>query len=274
MPVEQDVLEQVIAEVCKNNSYARIDSTLLQKIAAQELGKRKSIKEAVKETRSKLHQIGTVYLNSSSIPLPELSAITPEQRRDQEFQKAWCLPYLSQHASTRERLPFLNEYYQTIFQQLPPVKQVLDLACGLNPLCRPWMPLAPEAAYTAWDIFSDVIALINTFFLGFGYKGQAELHDLTSTLPTQAWQVVFLLKTLPCLEQIQKGYGEILLRQLNAEVLVISFPSKSLGGKNKGMAAHYDAYLQAILDESKYTYSSLSFPNESVYILKKRAPHA
>ena len=272
MPVDDVILEKVIAEVCKNASYARIDGTLVRKIAMQELEKRKSPKEAVKATRSKLHQVGTVYLDSVAIKPPPIASSI--QTIDIAAQKAWCRPYLQQHISTRERLPFLDEFFSAIFAVLPPVHRVLDLACGLTPLCRPWMPLAADVPYTGWDIFSDVIEIVNTFFRRYGYAGQAEVHDLTGDIPLEKADVVFLLKTLPCLEQLQKGFGEQLLKTLQANTLVISFPAKSLGGRNKGMVSHYDAYLQGILDETLWQVDTLPFPNETVYVLQKRALHA
>ena len=272
MPVEEALLQKVIAEVCKNASYARIDADLVRKVAAQELEKRKSVKEAVKAARSKLHQVGTVYLDTAL--LKPASGDDNGQSMDIASQKSWCLPLLEQHVSTKERLPFLDEFYETVFAALPPVHQVLDLACGLNPLCRPWMPLASEVPYVGWDIFSDVIQTINHFFFRFGYAGQAEMHDLTGYMPQEKADVIFLFKTLPCLEQLQKGFGQRLLQTLQANVMVVSFPARSLGGRNRGMVDHYDTYLQGILDERMWQVDSLSFPNETVYILKNRAAHA
>lgn len=268
MKADPTQLEWVIAEIVKNASYARMDAALVRKIARQEMEKRKSTKEAVKAARSKLHQIGTVYLDGPKAVSADFASISDDQVHDLAYQKAWALPYLAQHVSTKERQAFIPEFYEAIFQHLPPVKALLDLACGLNPLCRPWMPLAPDAPYYALDIFLDVIHLVNTFFQRFGYAGQAELKDVTGELPADSQSVVFLLKTLPCLEQIEKGIGGKILRHFQGNTLVVSFPAKSLGGKNIGMVGHYEAYLHSILGPNQEVAATLPFSNETVYILK------
>lgn len=264
-PVQLDLL---VHEICKNASYARMDEGLVRRIAEQEYYKRKSIKEAVKAARSKLHQIGTVYLEGSrDLSLNPLRAQTGIAQ-DLEAQKAWVTPYLSQHVSTRERQTFIEPFYQRIFEEIAPVQGILDLACGLNPLCRPWMPLAASVPYRAWDVFRDVIAAVNAFFEIFTYAGEAEMRDVTLEFTPQPDETVFLLKTLPCLEQFDKGAGERILQRLSENTLVVSFPARSLGGRNVGMVSHYEDYLQSILPKSLQQTAVISFPNETVYILK------
>jgi 16S rRNA (guanine(1405)-N(7))-methyltransferase len=272
MKVDPTQLDWVAAEIVKNASYARMDVELVRKIAWQEMEKRKTAKEAVKAARSKLHQIGLVYLESPKPVIADFSTIAQDQIHDRAYQKKWVTPYLNQHVSTKERQTFIQVFYEAIFQQLPPVKAVLDLACGLNPLCRPWMPLAAEVPYIGLDIFGDVITLVNTFFQRFGYAGQAALRDVTLDLQADAHQVIFLLKTLPCLEQIEKGIGKKIMAQFKSNPMVVSFPAKSLGGRNIGMVAHYEAYLQSILGSNQELQAALSFSNETVYILKGKSP--
>ena len=267
MAVDENQLDEVIAEICRNANYARMDEGIIRKVAIQEMAKRKNKKEVVKAARSKLHQIGTVYLDSPKPLEFNFEPLSIDQKQDIGFQKEWATPYLQNHASTQERFDFVDEFYEQIFIELPDVKKITDLACGMNPLFRPWMPVSKEVIYSACDIFTDGIALINDFFTTFGYSGNAHICDLTTQVPDCSGQVVFLLKTLPCLEQIEKGIGKRILSQINAEVLVVSFPSRSLGGRNVGMQQHYEAYLNDILD-SRWQVSTLDFINETVYVLK------
>jgi 16S rRNA (guanine(1405)-N(7))-methyltransferase len=264
-------LDFIMTEVCKNTTYARMDRTLVKKIALLEMKKRKSSKEVIKATRSKLHQIGTVYLESAKPLVFDWHNSAEAPTADPDFQKSCALHYLAQHTSTKERLPIAAEFYQTIFENLPAVSEIIDLACGLNPLFRPWMPVAADVPYFAYDVFDDVIGLVNAYFKQFNFAGQAAVRDITSAMPVEATQIVFLLKTLPCLEQIQKGIGEKILKGINAENVVVSFPAKSLGGKNKGMVAHYDAYLKSIVQGTDWEMTMLPFVNETVYILKRIA---
>ena len=267
MALDESQANDLITEICKNTNYARMDKGIVRKIVLQEMAKRKNRKEVVKAAKSKLHQIGTVYLDSPRPLQSNFSEIPPEQRTNIVYQKQWATPFLQNHASTRERFDFVDEFYEKVFTELGSVEKIIDLACGMNPLFRPWMPISSAVQYTACDIFTDGIEIINGFFNAFHYQGKADLCDLTTQVPDCAGQVVFLLKTLPCLEQVEKGIGRRLLSQIKADALVVSFPSKSLGGKNVGMQQHYEAYLNEIADTSCHV-PTLNFYNETVYVLK------
>ena len=267
MAVDENQLDEVIAEICKNVNYARMDEGILRKVALQEMAKRKNKKEAVKAARSKLHQIGTVYLDSPKPLMFDFENLSPDKKQDIAFQKEWAKPFLQNHTSTQERFDFVDAFYEQIFAELSVITKISDLACGMNPLFRPWMPVTKDTTYIACDIFNDGIALINGFFNSFGYQGEAHICDLTTQIPDCSGQVVFLLKTLPCLEQVEKGIGKRILSTINAETLVISFPSRSLGGRNVGMQQHYETYLNDIID-THWHVTTLDFINETVYILK------
>ena len=119
--------------------------------------------------------------------------------------------------------------------ELPQVNSVLDVACGLNPLAIPWMPLQPGAQYHACDIYTDMIRFIQAFTDLLPVKGVAKVCDVSAALPSQKVDLALVLKTIPCLEQIDKNAGQRLLDGLQAKYLLVSFPAKSLGGRNKGM---------------------------------------
>ncbi len=51
-----------MAEVMKKPKYAGISTDIIQRIAALEMQKRKTLKEAIKGTLAKLHQLGGAYL--------------------------------------------------------------------------------------------------------------------------------------------------------------------------------------------------------------------
>ena len=170
----------------------------------------------------------------------------------------FCAALMAAHASTYERLPLLDTFYRQIFRRLPPVSSVLDVACGLHPLARPWLPLPPDLDYTAYDIFADQIDFINRFFRLMGYAGVAAPRNVLEDMSAPAADIAFLLKTLPCLEQIESGAGRRLLHQIDAPLLVVSFPNHSLAGRKKGMAQHYAAYFAAITEGSGWQVESLT----------------
>ena len=56
-----DPLEDLVKLVRSSEKYAQIDESLIRSLGAAELNKRDSLKEAVKFTRNKLHQVGSAY---------------------------------------------------------------------------------------------------------------------------------------------------------------------------------------------------------------------
>ncbi len=266
-------LEETLAALQASSKYAEVSPDLLRRIALEELGKRRNTKEAIKAAKNKLHQIGGAYQGdmryakwlaafaSSSHPLTPSPTLTN---------------ILAQHASTRERLPLLETFYSRIFAAISmPVQSVLDVACGLNPLTLPSMPLPNDVRYLACDIYADMIGFLNQCFGLMGYpNAHAEVCDVISALGTEhstlstPVDVAFILKTIPCLEQVDKTIGTRLLDALNARYIVISFPAQSLGGKHKGMAANYAAHFDELIAGRAWQVQRLDFATELVFVVK------
>ncbi|MEZ4644264.1 MAG: hypothetical protein R3E31_16290 [Chloroflexota bacterium] len=118
--------------------------------------------------------------------------------------RATCRDLMRLHASTRERLPILDEFYQTVLAHLPPIHSVLDVACGLNVLTWPWLPLSPDTHYYACDIYGDMIAFVSDVMQIAGISGAAEVRDVVSEPPARPVDLVLLLKLLPRAEQVEK----------------------------------------------------------------------
>ncbi len=275
-----DQLDRVLKSLQVTRKYRFVCPGLVKAIASAELANGRSLKETIKETKSKLHQSAAVYirrnLDFEDALLQLREAARTNQNKDDAFSlgsRDFARPILRQfmaaHTSTFERLPLLKTFYQQIFDRLPPVNSVIDIACGLHPLARPWMPLAPERPYFALDIFSDQIDFLNRYFCLMGYEGEAVQCNVLEELQAPPADLAFLLKTLPCLEQIEAGAGRRLLYAIDAPVVVVSFPSHSLAGRKKGMTQHYAAYFDGIIAGSGWQVESLSYPSEDVYIVRK-----
>jgi len=173
------------------------------------------------------------------------------------------------HTSTVERLPILHSFYETILQDLIPVQSILDVACGLNPLTLPWIPLKKDAQIYVCDIYTDQIDFLNQFFTHFNIQGKAFCCDLTQEIPDNRTQIAFILKTIPCLEQIDKQIGTRLLSGIQSENLLISFPVQSLGGRDKGMRNFYDEHFRQMIADQGWQVQSNSFVTEEVYFVRK-----
>jgi 16S rRNA (guanine(1405)-N(7))-methyltransferase len=80
--------------------------------------------------------------------------------------------------------------------------------------------------------------------------------------------VVFLFKVLPCLEQQEKGAGLRVLSSLSARYAIASFPTRSLGGFNKGMSENYGRYARSLAEELRAKVQEMEFASETFYIYK------
>ena len=225
-----------------------------------------STKSAFKATRGKLHQVAGAYFRRKPTYAAWLTQLraAPEQTPPAAVRDI-CRRMMESHASTRERLPILDRFYPTLLHDLPLVQSVLDLACGLNPLAIPWMPLAPKARYIATDIYSDLATFLSKAIPLLGVRGHGSVLDLLHQPPSGAYDVVLLLKAFPCLEQLQPGLPQRLLQSTTAKTILVSYPVSSLGGRAKGMADNYARHFRRLALPDKSTVYEFRFETELVY---------
>ncbi len=273
MTQDEGLLEDVVRQVMAYERYQHLAQGLIRALAQQELSKGRSSRETVKAVRSKLHQVAASYLERPidyAAWLERLRSL-PTERTHPEV-KVFCLEMMRLHASTRERLPYLEAFYQQTLAPVGQIHSLLDLASGLNPLAMPWLPLAEGARIVAWEIYADMVAFLNHFFVHLNLAGQAEQRDLTSAVPEEPFQVVFLLKAIPCLEQLDKSLGRRLLETLQAEYLLVSFPTYSLGGRGKGMRVNYARHFEELVADKPWTIWRYDFPTELAFLIRKGRP--
>ncbi|MEZ4515389.1 MAG: 16S rRNA methyltransferase [Chloroflexota bacterium] len=226
-------LDTLVEAVLASSKYRHVSPSLVREIGARELAIRPNKKAAIKATKNVLHQAGGAFQDASinyNRARETLEAALQKDDRtttDSEFANA-CRAIMAAHTSTRERLSILDDFYRETLTNVPPPQTVLDVACGLNPLARPWMPFPASTQYIASDIYADQVAFLNDYIALSDYAGYAEVRDVHDP-PPQAADLALVLKTLPCLEAIDKGAPDRLLDALNAPYLLVSFPAQSWG---------------------------------------------
>ncbi len=266
---QDEQLEALVAAVLSSGKYRHILPEFVRAIGARELAVRPNLKAAVKATKNALHQAGGAFVDAP-IRYDRALAALREAAGDPDALRAACRTIMAGHTSTRERLPILDSFYAETLAVLPPPARVLDIACGLNPLARPWMPLPESAEYVAYDIYTDQIAFLNDFFALTGSHGRAEARDVLGRPPEEEADLALILKTLPCLEAIDRAAPARLLDATRARRLLVSFPAQTLGGRRKGMAAHYEAGFRRLLDERGWPAQRFEFATELAFLVEKR----
>lgn len=266
---DSDDIDRIIDAVKAGAKYARLDDALVRRVASQEARRRAGLKETVKAVRNKLHQVVAAYSGDVRYErwLRELRAA--RQLADEAAFRTCCRRALRLHASTREREPIVEAFYRTLFAALPPVQSVLDVACGLNPLCAPWMPLPRGARYMACDAHCELVDFVGQALPLCGVDAECFCTDVLGAAPLPRADLALVLKTIPCLEQVDRDAGRRLLAALDADHIVVSYPSRSLGGRNVGMPATYARQFEAMLTPPLRLVTRLDFDSELVFVVAR-----
>lgn len=264
----RDVTAQELAvELRAARKYRHVCDQTLERVAAWAL-ERHAGAHAVKEAKRKLHQVYGAYFDRMDWSRIEATVEGLSARSDEATLEWACRGILESHASARERLAHYECIWPRLFAELGEPRVVLDLACGLNPFSRPWRYMPEDGIYHAVDIDTRLCSLLNRFFALLQFPHSASCADLLVHPPSTQADVVLLLKTLPCLEQQEKGVSRRLLDTLRAQAFVLSFPTRSLGGREKGMARHYDDFMAALLAGRPWRFSRFEAGPEAFYIVQ------
>jgi 16S rRNA (guanine(1405)-N(7))-methyltransferase len=266
-----DELEQLVACVVSSRKCGKVCAEVIRNVGARELAARRSLKDAVKATKNKLHQVGAAYLDAGiDYSRWERQLWVAADSSDPAQLRRACAEWMHGHSSTRERLPILEAFYAETLQGLPPLRTVLDLACGLNPLALPWMGLPQGVRYYAYDMYLDMAEFLNRFFERVGVQGEAVACDVACAPPTRRADLALLLKTLPCLEQLDRSASARLLDGLKADYLLVSFPVRSLGGRDKRMTENYEAHFLELVAGKPWEVRRFVFSTELAFLVHKR----
>ena len=264
---ESSPLQRLTDSILESAKYRRVSKDLILRLGERELQKRKSLKEAVKETKNTLHQIAGAYLDN--LPpyakwIAELESLQGDATRIQEALKRMMIS----HSSTRERLPHLQKFYSQTISEIGEIESTVDIACGLNPLALSFLPLAEGGSYFAYDLYGDMMSFLNSYFALCFPSGSAEVRDVVAHPPTQPVKLALILKFLPVLEQTEKERTLKWLKSINANYFLISFPTKTLSGRSMRMAENYEKQFSEILQQPKWNYKRTLFDNELCYLIE------
>jgi len=276
--------------------YNMLYPPLLARIYAEE--KNKDSKDPTKAAKTRLHQMFGAYVQGNAhkkaIGLlesgfcrdefqthPDITECDVIQRNGCESfptneniaAKEVAASIMKLHASTKERLPYLEKFHGFIGKHTGNVETIMDLGCGFNPFSVPYLVTHNLKIYYAYDIDMRTKDILNRFFASQNLPQSADCRDLIVETPTEKVDLAFMCKLVPVLEAQATGRGFELARQLDTKFLVITYPLKSLGGRNKGMGKNYAAQFEKAQDAGaldKYAIvAGEEIGNELVYVLEK-----
>jgi 16S rRNA (guanine(1405)-N(7))-methyltransferase len=252
---------EIVDRVRRSSRYRAVDPALVARLATEELPKSRNVDEAVKRVKRRLHQAVGAFRSARRASTVVWPADDPMELRDA------CLAAMREHASTRERAPYLDAFYPAIWEVTGTPDSVLDLGCGLNPLALPWMGIG-GAPYHAIDVDAGTLEVARGFLESVGQPHVAEVCDLVADVPAEAAGVGLLLKLVTTLDRQDAEAAARLLRGLRVEHAVVSFAARSLGGRGNHERT-YRARLDRLGEETGRVrnVAEVSVPGELVFVL-------
>ncbi|MBN1660683.1 MAG: 16S rRNA methyltransferase [Anaerolineae bacterium] len=259
-----------MSAVLASKKYRTVCTETVARIAAEELGSRDSLKETVKVTKRRLHQVYGAFESNLDYETA-LDALQAAYRSgDDDAVRRACRDVLVHHTSTRERLSLLDVFYPAIWEITGTPASVLDVGCGLNPLALPWMGLPPGARYVALDVDCERIDFVNRCLVIAGLAPLARCQDALVAPPQDRVDVALLLKMSPTLERQEGGATLRLVEQFHTPHVVVSYAVQSLGGREKGMIEQYGQQFNGWAEARNWTVKRLVFESELVFVTRSR----
>lgn len=225
-------------------------------------------REVEQIVREKLHNIIAAYLGD-----PDYAACLAVLHQayasgDSGQVKTVCGQILAAHASTKERLPILNEFYARIFAHTGTPKVILDLACALNPFALPWMNLPVDVQYYAYDLHQPRLDAINGLFRLNHLPELAIRQDILVEPPAIEADVAFFFKEAHRFEIRQKGCNRAFWQRLHARHLLVSLPTASLTGRHPKLDQHRRLVYDTIAGLD-WQVHEIEIENEIVFCIEK-----
>lgn len=253
-----------LTKLAESKKYSTICPETLSRILTESFERYDKPKDASKAAREKLHAISGAFMTTNELSAAKKALSQWRMGDDEMLETA-----LSKHSSTRERLPLdnMDAIYSRIFEITGEPRDVLDLACGLNPAYL----AARGITVTGLDINFSQAEILNSWAKANSLPLTVLIKDLLAEdfMPEEHFHIALIMKFLPVIEGQRNGSAKQLLEQLNAEYVVVTFPTRTLRGRSVGMERHYSEWFAEHMPECYTVISMFTTRNELIYILKE-----
>ncbi len=263
-------IPEPVEAVLASRKYRDLDIPVETAIELYEAAIRagQSPRDAEKTLRQKLHNIIAPYLGDPDFTEAAIEMQTAFASGDSVQIQAFCLNMLNSHASTRERVMILEDFYSLLFEVTGKPGSIFDLAAGMNPFSLPWMHLGGDSRYFAYDLNAPRIGLIHKF-LGLSSREPLAFHaDILLRPPVEKGEVAFLFKEAHRMEHRQRGSTRKLIEAVDVTWFLLSLPTSSLQGKYD-LTERQRSLVTSIVENSNWLVVEVQFINELVFCIRK-----
>ena len=278
--------DEITTEILKSKKYSGIEKNVIERISSETIQKYTGKKDVVKAVKKELHIIHESFLSESCLTKAE-SLIDNYKGENVNTDRDFAVQLMALHASTRERLPEADEIYALLGEYIRAEDCVIDIGCGFNPFALPFYSVFPKKYY-AFDICLNAKRLLEKYFMLINRSCEtdysAEIFDAAAQMPLVFSQgqtalsagtgengknTLFMFKLMPLLERQKKGHGFRIMENPSFKKIIVSFPTKSAGGREKGMEAFYSSFFESKLPTELVIAEKAVFKNEMFYIVTR-----
>jgi len=297
--IPENLVSKIVSDIKNKPELKNIDEDFVKDILQKELAKNSKLlefvikhdiknvdrsekyKNLIKSVRAVLRRSYGVFQTHESKKLDELmlnlkNAVDAAHNPMKTIEEHKAV--LKTHLSTKERLEAYPKLYWAIWSITGKPRKIIDLASGLNPLSFPWMGLnnvdylATELNKADCDSLNEYFGIMKKFQL-FGLAIQLDLQhvlkkpEILKSLPHS--DVCFIFKVLDTVKLGKsRKIDELIITTVPARWLVVSFPTRSIGGKKK-LPNKY-IWIEKMCERLNYKFKRLLLGNESFYIINKQ----
>jgi 16S rRNA (guanine(1405)-N(7))-methyltransferase len=263
-------MQFLVEEVLHNKKYRSLNippETVMDLIRLEdEAGLNE--KAILKNVRKKMHHLIAPYLGDVDYKEAAGWLENAYTTKNAVEIKQTCLKILNLHASTWERIPTLEDFYEHVFSVCGKPSSIVDLACGLNPFALPWMGLPLETEYHAYDIHAPRVNLINRLLTFEGRAPLGEVRDILVNPPQIKAEMAFFFKEAHRMEQRRKGANRQLWQALKVDHLVVSLPATSLSGQHD-LRRQMRRLVETVIDGLTWSVQEFQSGNELIFYIQK-----
>ena len=263
-------IEHEVSKILDSRKYRQLDipSEIVRDLLQRELEVQPSLKSAVKQVRHKMHNLVATYLGDPDFQGAARQLDEAFRSGEKEAVFSVCRDILAAHASTKERQPILEEFYEKLFALTGRPESILDLACGLHPFSFPWMSLPLSTCYFAYDLNTPRVELINHYFKLQGLAPLGFVRDILLDPPQERADMAFVFKEAHRMEQRQRGCNLPFWKALNVRWLLVSLPTNSLSGRHDLLEKQRKLVYNATAGQP-WQVSEVIFESEIVFCINK-----
>ncbi len=261
----------IIEKTRSSAKYKALDlpRELLEDLILQEAKLAQDNSDLEHRFREKLHNIVAPYLEEINYSA-EIKTLDQFARTnpDLETLKAYCSGLMAKHASSRERLPYLEAFASFLQPYIQESKIIMDLACALDPLILPWLQTDHQPELLCFDVHFPRLAYLNGFFKHFYPKGKAIQQDVLALPPAEKADLALFLKEAHRFEKRRPGCNRAFFRALPSRTIIVSMPAEDLAGKHS-LENYHNRLIEEAIDGYGWDCAKVCVGNELIFVIEK-----